>query len=49
VRQYHAECCEVRRHLWIGYYRRLARNHAGIAAHFENKAAALVDPGEGGR
>lgn len=46
VRQYHGEIREANRHAWCTYYRRLARNHAGLSEHFESKASAL-DPGEG--
>lgn len=46
ARQYHGEVREANRHAWCSYYRRLARNHAGIAEHFEDKARALSDPGD---
>lgn len=38
-----AEHQEANRHAWCSYYRRLAANHAGIAEHFEGKAAALAE------
>ena len=46
VRAYHAEHREARRHLWITYYRTLARNHALLAEENEARAAALGTPGE---
>ena len=41
TKAHYAELRERNRYLWIHYYRTLAANHAGIAAHFEEKANAL--------
>lgn len=41
VRQYHSEIRESRRHQWVAFYRRLARNHAALSEHFESKAERL--------
>jgi hypothetical protein len=44
---FNAEHREARRHMWIGYYRRLSESFRRRSEECAERAAAL-DPGEGG-
>jgi hypothetical protein len=44
---HHAEHREARRHMWIGYYRRLSESFRRRSEECAERAAAL-DPGESG-
>lgn len=46
--EHHAAIREAHRHMWITYYRRLARSLQTRAGHFEDKARTLTeDAGRG--
>lgn len=46
--EHHAEHREARRHMWIGYYRRLSESFRRRSEECAERAAAL-DPGEDAR